>query len=464
MPLNSFYLMPHPPIIIPEIGKGEEKLAENTIKACEKIAKDIAFKKTKTIIIITPHGPVFSDAVAISYSNFIKGNLKNFNAPSLNFEFKINKDLTQSIIDLADKSNIPLAIITENSYKEYNIPFILDHGAIVPLYFIAKEYNEFSLVHITYGMISPIKLYEFGILIEKTCQNVGENIAIIASGDLSHKLKNSPYGYDKNGEVFDTLLLDCLKNGDVKSIFTMDNKLIKKASECGLRSIYILLGSLNNFNFQGNILSYEAPFGIGYANIKFDVISKCENKLEVIKHAIKEKITSIRMKEDPYVKLARESLEYYIKNNKYLKIPNYVTDEMLNQKRGVFVSIYKHGELRGCIGTIFPTTNSVAEEIIRNAVESGTNDPRFFPVEEDELDELEFSVDVLMPPEPAKINDLDPKKYGIIVRKGIRTGVLLPNLDGIDTVEKQLEIALKKANISPEENYSIERFEVIRHR
>ncbi|MCX7903678.1 MAG: AmmeMemoRadiSam system protein A [Caloramator sp.] len=465
MPIIGQFLMPHPPIIISEVGRGEEKSAQKTIDACTKISKEVANLKPDTIIIITPHGPVFSDAVAICNASFIEGNLKNFNAPSVSFKFKINKELTDKIIDLADESEIPVAPLGENSYIEYNIRLSLDHGAIVPLYFINKEYKDFSLIHITYGMINPIKLYELGIKIAEVFKNSKEKAVIIASGDLSHKAStNSPYGFDELGPEFDNQLLDHLRDGKVAEIFTMDKSLVKRAAECGLRSLYILLGTLDEYDFKSEILSYEAPFGIGYANVKFIIEQNTESKLQTIRQSIENSLKQKRAIENPYVKLARESLEYYIKHQKYIKIPSYVTDEMLNQKSGVFVSIYKNGELRGCIGTIYPLTNSIAEEIIRNSVQSGTNDPRFYPVEEDELDELEYSVDVLMPPKPAAKEDLDPKRYGVIVRKGIRAGLLLPNLDGVDTVEKQLQIALKKAGISPNENYSIERFEVKRYR
>lgn len=136
----------------------------------------------------------------------------------------------------------------------------------------------------------------------------------------------------------------------------------------------------------------------------------------------------------------------------------------MKNKAGTFVSIKKNGELRGCIGTILPTKENIALEIISNAISSGTRDPRFNAVREDELDSLSYSVDVLLEPEPIdSIEDLDVKKYGVIVRAGFRTGLLLPNLEGVDTPEEQVSIALRKAGISPKENYSMERFEVIRY-
>src|SRR5690606_37197305 len=137
---------------------------------------------------------------------------------------------------------------------------------------------------------------------------------------------------------------------------------------------------------------------------------------------------------------------------------------MLTQRAGVFVTIKKRGQLRGCIGTFLPTKKNIAEEIQRNAISAGCEDPRFTPVREDELDELVYSVDILSKPEPVNsLDQLDPKRYGIIVSKGFRRGLLLPNLEGVNTVEEQLNIALQKAGISPREKYNIERFDVERH-
>jgi MEMO1 family protein len=137
---------------------------------------------------------------------------------------------------------------------------------------------------------------------------------------------------------------------------------------------------------------------------------------------------------------------------------------MKDNKRGVFVSLKKSGELRGCIGTIFPSSDSIADEIIRNSVEAGINDPRFSEVENEELIDIDFSVDVLTEPERAALQDLDPKVYGVIVRSMGKSGLLLPDLEGVNTADEQISIALKKAGIQSYEKYTIERFKVIRHK
>ncbi len=161
-----------------------------------------------------------------------------------------------------------------------------------------------------------------------------------------------------------------------------------------------------------------------------------------------------------YVNLAKDSLEYYIRNGEYLPVP----EKTIGVRKGVFVTLKKHGMLRGCIGTIQPVRDSVELEIIQNAVSAGTEDPRFQPVRESELVELVYSVDILSDPEPiSSIDELDIKRYGVIVSKGFRKGLLLPNLEGIDSAEEQVSIALEKANIRPDEEYKMERFEVKRY-
>lgn len=167
---------------------------------------------------------------------------------------------------------------------------------------------------------------------------------------------------------------------------------------------------------------------------------------------------------DYYIELAKLTLETYAKTGQIINIPDELPEEMKTKRAGVFVSLKKNGDLRGCIGTILPVTGSIAEEIIQNTVSAGTQDPRFYPVQADELDDLVYSVDILLEPEPvSSVNDLDVSKYGVIVRKGRRLGLLLPDLEGVDTPEHQVMIALQKAGITPDEQFSLERFEVIRH-
>lgn len=163
------------------------------------------------------------------------------------------------------------------------------------------------------------------------------------------------------------------------------------------------------------------------------------------------------------VKLAKDTVENYIKRGKIIS-PENLTEDMKGEA-GVFVSIKKRGNLRGCIGTFEPTRHNVAEEIIHNAISSATQDPRFPRINEAELDELEYSVDILTPPKPvADITKLDVKKHGIIVQSGWQRGLLLPDLEGVDTLEQQVHICRMKAGISPDEPVELFSFEVRRYR
>jgi AmmeMemoRadiSam system protein A len=163
------------------------------------------------------------------------------------------------------------------------------------------------------------------------------------------------------------------------------------------------------------------------------------------------------------VRLARETVETYVKEGKTPK-PDELTPEMKG-KAGVFVSIHKLGELRGCIGTFEPQCANVAEEIINNAISSATRDPRFPPVAPDELKDLNYSVDVLTKPEPVASQDqLDPRKYGVIVECGFRRGLLLPDLGGVDSVDHQIDVCRQKAGIAPDEPIKLYRFEVRRYK
>ena len=172
-----------------------------------------------------------------------------------------------------------------------------------------------------------------------------------------------------------------------------------------------------------------------------------------------------RQSEDPWVRLARAEVEAWVNGRRRIDPPEDLPAALYADRAGVFVSLHKEGRLRGCIGTIAPTQPCVAEEIIANAISAASRDPRFSPVRKDELGALEISVDVLAPAEKIRsTEELDVRRYGVIVTKGRKRGLLLPNLDGVDTVEQQVAIALQKSGLSArEKNYELERFEVVRH-
>ena len=408
---------------------------------------------------------MFSDAIAISNEEKIKGNLIKFRDFETNIELEIDKEFNDELLNLCKSENISATGIDSNLLRRFNKDYELDHGTMVPMYFINKYYTDYKLVHITYSILNDIELYKFGMAIQKTAKNLNKNTVIIASGDLSHRLtEDGPYEYSPQGAKFDKELIENLENGNVVNIFNMDKCMIEEAGECGLRSLYILLGAMEGNSIQGELLSYEGPFGVGYGVMKFkqesENISNLDKLLKIKEESFNKKISN----SNPYVKLARESLNYYFKNKRLMIASNDLPREMLEERHGVFVSLKKFGQLRGCIGTIFPITDCVANEIIRNAIQAAIADPRFLEVTEDELVDIDISVDVLTNPIKAIKEELNPKIYGVIVSKGQNRGLLLPDLEGVDTVEEQLNIACQKGGINPNSDYNIEKFEVIRYK
>ncbi|HZK70271.1 MAG TPA: AmmeMemoRadiSam system protein A [Clostridia bacterium] len=468
------YILPHPPIIVPTVGRGSEKAADATIQAVKRVAKEIAKDNPSTIIITSPHAPCFRDYVYISDSEILSGNFAGFNCPQIKLDFENNTSLASLISENAIFTGIGAGGIGLREKEKYGISDELDHGAMVPLYFISQELHNFKIVHISTPFMPFDELYQFGNCIRDAVEQSDERIVFVASGDLSHRLTHdAPAGYNPKGHEYDDYLIDKLNNSDIEGLLHTEESFLEAAGECGTRSFIIMLGALDGKEIKTDIYSYEGPFGVGYLVSKVNVHEKAninDISADIVnsKNSICNLSNSVgkldRDKSD-YVKLAREALETFVKENRRIKAPDWLPSQFLNNRAGVFVSIKKNGQLRGCIGTISPTKKNLAEEIINNAISAGTQDPRFRAVRESELSDLVYSIDVLGAPEKiASIDELDVKRYGVIVTSGFRRGLLLPDLDGVDTPEEQIDIALQKAGIESHENYSMERFEVIRYK
>lgn len=460
MPLLSAYITPHPPIAIPEIGKEHLHEILATIDSFQQISKSIAIQKPDTLIFITPHAEVYYDYFHIASGSVAEGSFSAFRCPQVSLHAKYDETLREKIIELAARQNFPAGTLGEKSK-------LMDHGTLVPLYYLYKDNPDIQILRISISGMTPAMHYEFGKLIKAAIESVKRKVIIIASGDLSHKLKeDGPYGFDPAGPKFDQMILDIIQNKDFSRFMEIDEAFCEEAAECGLRSFIVMSGILDGLDVKSQLYSYEGPFGVGYAIAEFLPIEQNENRHfgELIEKKHQEELFQIRMHEDAFVKLARNSLEHFIITGSRISMPDNLPDDLTKYQAAVFVSIKKDGRLRGCIGSIEPTRKAIADEIIYFAEEAGTKDPRFDPITKEELDHLIYSVDVLKKAESIPdISYLNPQKYGVIVKCRGRRGLLLPNLEGIDTSEKQVEIALKKAGIQKHELYSLERFEVIRH-
>ena len=454
--------VPHPPLILPEVGHGEEKRIQSTIDAFDAAAKFIADLQPDTVIISSPHSILYSDYFHISPGPSAKGSMAQFGAPQLKFSCAYDEELVKAVEAAAKENNIPAGTLGNRQPE-------LDHGTMVPMYFLAKYCKTCKIVRLALSGFSLKEHYRVGMLIAETAEKLGRKIAWIASGDLSHKLtKEGPYGFNPAGPQYDKKIMEVMGSGNFADLFSFKDDFLEEAAECGHRSFVLMAGAFDGLAVESRKLSYEGPFGVGYGVTLFRPAGPDDSRhfLEAY-DIIRNKMKADRLaKEDEYVKLAREVIEHYVKTNGgYLRTPRHIIPEMTAQKAGVFVSLKIRGVLRGCIGTIGPMYNNVAEEIRHNAISACSRDPRFTPVMPDELEELEYSVDVLGPMEPiSSPSQLDVKRYGVLVTKGSRSGLLLPNLPGVDTIEQQVDIAKQKAGIRPEENgCELQRFEVVRH-
>ncbi len=454
--------VPHPPLILPEVGHGEEKRIQSTIDAFDAAAKFIADLQPDTVIISSPHSVLYSDYFHISPGPSAKGSMAQFGAPQLKFSCAYDEELVKAVEATAKEKNIPAGTLGNRQPE-------LDHGTMVPMYFLAKYCKTCKIVRLALSGFSLKEHYRVGMLIAETAEKLGRKIAWIASGDLSHKLtKEGPYGFNPAGPQYDKKIMEVMGSGNFADLFSFKDDFLEEAAECGHRSFVLMAGAFDGLAVESRKLSYEGPFGVGYGVTLFRPAGPDDSRhfLEAY-DIIRNKMKADRLaKEDEYVKLAREVIEHYVKTNGgYLRTPRHIIPEMTAQKAGVFVSLKIRGVLRGCIGTIGPMYDNVAEEIRHNAISACSRDPRFTPVMPDELEELEYSVDVLGPMEPiSSPSQLDVKRYGVLVTKGSRSGLLLPNLPGVDTIDQQVDIAKQKAGIRPEENgCELQRFEVVRH-
>lgn len=465
--LEFIALLPHPPIAVKEVGRNETERISATVRAIESMAEEIRAADPDVVVAITPHGHVFSDAVTITALDKLAGDLADFGAPQVKIEFKLDREAANAIVQRCQENALSCAMLDRELLKHLGRSDKLDHGLVVPLSFLVKAGWQKKLVPVNTALFPYEELYNFGIIMSAALNDLDRKWVLLISGDMSHSLlPGAPGGYSPQGARFDEIIRQSLREGDVKRIFNIDRELIHDAAECGLRPLIMGLGALDGYEIGAEEFSYEGTFGVGYLIVKLQPGQKNDTRqiCSDLFQARKEKLGRTRLKESLPVRIARESIAYYLSKGRYLQVPpDY--KELEIKKAAVFVSLKKHGELRGCIGTIEPEYQNMGEEIIYNAVSAALRDPRFDPLQPEELDELEISVDVLGKPEAAAaISELDPAKYGVIVSKGSRRGLLLPDLPGIKDAHEQIEIAKQKAGIGRDEPVKLERFTVTRYK
>ena len=478
MAVIAGFMVPHPPMIVPQVGRGAQSVIEETTRAYEKAAERIARLRPDTIVLSSPHSIMYADYFHISPGIGAEGDFSGFGAGDVKIKVAYDTEFVSALSTESDLQGISAGTLGEKDRA-------LDHGSMVPLYFILQKYTDFQFVRIGLSSLPLTEHYRLGMAVSRVAGTLGKRTVFIASGDLSHKLKeDGPYGFDPSGPVYDERIMDVMGRGAFEELFEFDEHFLEKCAQCGHRSFVMMAGAFDRKKVSIEKLSHQSVTGVGYGVCCYEVdADKAEERafLDHWQEREKQRIDTDRQKEDMYVRLARKSLESYILEGRKLQwelAEKQLAEELAGEdekkfddsgltgrRAGAFVSLHKQGQLRGCIGTIAPTRENLAQEIIENAISAAVHDTRFLPVEAGELELIEYSVDVLGETEPIDSEEqLDVKRYGVIVTKGHKRGLLLPNLDGVDTVEDQLSIAKRKAGLrADEKGCRLERFEVVRH-
>jgi AmmeMemoRadiSam system protein A len=468
MSIISAYVVPHPPLILPEVGRGQERGIQATIDGFRRAAGLFAADRPDTVVLISPHAALYADYFHISPGIEAWGDMSAFGPGEPKTHAVYDREYAWSLEKAAAREKLLAGFLGRKETA-------LDHGSVIPLRFFQEAYSDFKLVRIGLSGFPALEHYRLGQCIAAVAEELGRRTVIIASGDLSHKLKaDGPYGFAPEGPEFDRRVMANLADGDFLALMDMDPNLCEAAAECGWRSFVMMAGAFDGYQVKAAQFSYEGPFGVGYGICAIERGEADESRAFAGRYLSREAdmMATARAAEDIYVRAARYSMEEYVKNKRRLRKPGDLPPElrrelagqMLYERAGAFVSLKIAGQLRGCIGTIGPTKPTLLEEILHNAVSAAAEDPRFGPVEERELERIAVSVDVLGNLEPVdSMDQLDVRRYGVIVSHGRRRGLLLPDLDGVETPAHQVEIALQKAGIKEGEPYQMERFEVVRH-
>lgn len=263
---------PHPPLLIPEIGRANLSGVRSSQKALQKLGLRVATEAPESMVIISPHSPASRNVFGIKTSPILSGSFAQFGVSAVNFEIKNDLELVNEIILQAEDLNVKMAKLDSPWNEE------LDHGVLVPLYYL-QEKQKCSIVSLSISEKTYQEHYLLGQAIQNAANSKGRKTVFVASGDMSHRLtRDGPYPYSPKGKEFDQKIKEILSNGSFGDLFKLDERLIDEAGECGLRSIFALAGVFDGYSVYPEVLSYEGPFGVGYLVASFQAKEKDEKR------------------------------------------------------------------------------------------------------------------------------------------------------------------------------------------
>ncbi|GHU60413.1 hypothetical protein FACS1894171_1690 [Clostridia bacterium] len=443
--LTACLFLPHPPIAVPGVGDRCSPSLTGGFDRAAAIAREI---EPDIVVCLSPHGQSYPGHVSVHTARRWKYSFAGFGAPSVCLDLEIDRGFTSELLFELSSAGIKFAPNSGGDDPH-------DHGAAVPLYFLSPGITA------RYAVISPggheaSELKAIGRAIRRVCDRVEGKALLLASGDQSHYLsEDGPYGFNQAGAEYDKRVVEIFQN-DPRDFLKTDRASVNAAGQCAFEPWSIALEAIGDDEAAFEFIGYEAPYGVGYLMASAKLAAPAPKSAGGL---------------DPYCTLARAAVFGAVcarEPSDYSQLahllPRSARSEIEGTRAGAFVSIHSGGDLRGCIGLIEPVHDHLGHAICYCAHQAALYDPRFPPITPEELSTLVINIDVLGQPEPVKNTDtLDVRRYGVIVSSGRKRGLLLPDLEGVDTPEQQIGIALGKAGIRPGEDYSLERFEVIRH-
>jgi AmmeMemoRadiSam system protein A len=446
-------IAPHPPIMVEAVGGRDSQVTSASAEAMHQAALMLERFAPQTIVIMSPHSPAAQDAFLVETAEHTSGTFDRFGAGGTRLSYSTDVEFARALLAALDSEGIGSIDRGASRSMESGL---LDHGVLVPMSFLDPA-GRWPIVNLSLSWL-PHQLHRrLGQIIAEVAEQLGRRIAFVASGDCSHRLKpGAPAGFSPRAAEFDHSLVQLIEDGDFEGLMHMDPLLVEAAGECGLRSFITLGGVIPDA--AAKVLAYEGPWGVGYMT----AIAGSPALLDsLLTPESGHKGGMAGDTESDPVALARRAVNTYVRERRMIEAGK--PEGLLDTQAGAFVSLHRQHNLRGCIGTIAPTAETLAEEIIHNAIQAATEDPRFPELTAQELQDLEISVDVLHRPEPCTFDELDPARYGVIVTADWRRGLLLPDLEGVDTPEQQIDIAMRKAGIASGERVHLERFLVDRY-
>jgi AmmeMemoRadiSam system protein A len=442
-------LLPHAPILVPAVGgaRGSASAAAASTQAMRAAAAALLSYRPDSLVLISPHSPRKPGAYGLWADDRLKGSFEHFGAPLTQVSLPNDRRLANALVVEAQSRSV--AIWSISNYR-------LDHGALVPLWFLAEAGWAGPTIILSLNYSDDGGLTSLGEAIAAAANGLHRRIGLVASGDMSHRLTtNAPCGFHPQAHQFDEMFIHLVSAGNYRELQQINPDLRELAAEDAVDSTLIAAAAVGWLSDGHRVLNYEGPFGVGYgvailfaerterARVERNVPATDQRDGDALPGVARQAV---------WAALSGSSEDAPVANGEYL-----------SSARGVFVTVRRrNGKLRGCVGTLVPVCADLVAETWRNACLAALKDSRFSPITADELADLRFEVSVLHSiQEVAAADELDPRRYGVIVSTGDgRRGLLLPGIESIKSRAQQLRLARKKGWIDLDEPVTVQRFEV----